>query len=71
MADAPARSTASGIDLGFRVHGASISAIGREHRNICMTAAYLAADDQGSVTMTHIIRATERETETRAVDPGG
>ena len=50
---------ASDLDLGFMAHRFQLS--GGSIRNICLTAAYLAADDQGAVSMTHIIRATERE----------
>jgi hypothetical protein len=38
----------------FRLSGGHI-------RNICVTAAFLAAARGGAVTMTDIVRATERE----------
>jgi SpoVK/Ycf46/Vps4 family AAA+-type ATPase len=38
----------------FRLSGGNI-------RNICLAAAFLAADENSSVSMTHLIRGTERE----------
>jgi len=38
----------------FRLAGGNI-------RNICLTATFLAADDADTVSMAHVIRATERE----------
>jgi hypothetical protein len=38
----------------FRLAGGNI-------RNVCLTAAFLAADEAGTVAMGHLIRATERE----------
>ena len=47
------------IDLGFMASRFRLS--GGHIRNICVTAAFLAADRDGRVTMSDIIRATERE----------
>ena len=55
----PGLPVADDIDLGFlaaqfRISGGSI-------RNVCVTAAYLAAADRRPVTMGDLVRATERE----------
>ncbi len=49
----------SGIDLEFLAHKFKVS--GGNIRNICVTAAYLAAADGRTVSMADLIRATERE----------
>jgi hypothetical protein len=48
-----------GIDLDFLAKRFKVS--GGNIRNICVTAAYLAAADDRDVAMTDLIRATERE----------
>ena len=48
-----------GIDLEFLAHRFKVS--GGNIRNICVTAAYLAAADGRTVSMADLIRATERE----------
>lgn len=50
---------AADLDLAFMARRFQLS--GGNIRNICMTAAYLAAEDGGGVSMAHLIRATERE----------
>ena len=47
------------IDLSFMASRFRLS--GGHIRNICLTAAFLAADRDGCVTMSDIVRATERE----------
>lgn len=50
---------AEDIDLEFLASRFRLS--GGEIRNIAVTAAYLAADENQPVSMTHLIKATERE----------
>jgi hypothetical protein len=47
------------IDFGFLARSFRIS--GGNVRNICLTAAFLAADEDSNVGMTHLIRGVERE----------
>ena len=47
------------LDLGFLARQFKLS--GGNIRNICVAAAYLAAADGRSVSMSDLIRATERE----------
>jgi hypothetical protein len=49
----------SDLDLAFMASRFRLA--GGNIRNICLTAAFLAADDGGMVTMGHLVRATERE----------
>jgi ATPase family associated with various cellular activities (AAA) len=49
----------SGIDIGFLARRFKVS--GGNIRNICVSAAYLAAADDRSISMTDLIRATDRE----------
>lgn len=50
---------ADDVDVGFLARAFKIS--GGNIRNICLTAAYLAAERGGSVTMADLVRGTERE----------
>ena len=50
---------AADVDLGFVARRFKLS--GGNIRNIALNAAFLAAQDGGCVTMTHIIRGTKRE----------
>jgi hypothetical protein len=50
---------ADDLDLAFMADRFRLS--GGNIRNVCMTAAFLAAEAEAPVTMGHLIRATERE----------
>jgi hypothetical protein len=49
----------SGIDIGFLARRFKVS--GGNIRNICVSAAYLAAADDRSIGMADLVRATDRE----------
>jgi ATPase family associated with various cellular activities (AAA) len=55
----PAVPRAEGIDLEFLARKFKLS--GGDIRNICVAAAYLAAAEDRALSMTDLIRATERE----------
>jgi SpoVK/Ycf46/Vps4 family AAA+-type ATPase len=50
---------AENIDLAFMARQFKIT--GGNIKNIALSAAFLAAEDGGSITMEHLIRATKRE----------
>jgi hypothetical protein len=54
----PDATPVSDLDLNFL---AGFSLTGGNIKNVAQTAAFLAADDDGVVTMTHIVRALKRE----------
>ena len=55
----PALPQSGDIDLGFMARRFRLS--GGHIRNICTTAAFLAADGSGAVAMADLVRGTERE----------
>ena len=59
VVDGPEDDKADDIDLDFMARRFRLS--GGNIRNICLTAAFLAAEEDRSVAMAELIRATERE----------